>query len=172
MFLRITIGAILAFGMEVSEFLVLGRTSSLTLSVTGILKEICQLILAVETKGDRLSFVNVIGLILCLCGIGCHVAHKYAVFTKDNSSSSAHNGGNHNASNDSEMGPEATEAAIGFRFRTKAGNQKTLDRSPLLDTDEDEDVELFHASNGHLKKGEESPDDILSDILQRRDQRR
>lgn len=171
MFLRITIGAILAFGMEISEFLVLGRTSSLTLSVTGILKEVCQLILAVEMKGDTLSFVNVIGLILCLCGIGCHVAHKYSVFSKDNSLLGTNNG-NQNASNGDDLGPDTTESTIGFRFRNKGGNNKLLDRSPLLDTDEDDDVELFHATNGHLKKSEESPDDILADIIQRRDQRR
>lgn len=33
-------------------------------------------ILAVEWNGDRLSAVNVIGLVVCLLGISSHVAHK------------------------------------------------------------------------------------------------
>lgn len=36
--LKISIGAFLAFFMEISEFLVLSQTSSLTLSVSGIFK--------------------------------------------------------------------------------------------------------------------------------------
>lgn len=36
--LKITFGATLAFSMEVSEFLVLSKTSSLTLSIAGIFK--------------------------------------------------------------------------------------------------------------------------------------
>lgn len=38
MWLKISIGAFIAFAMEVSEFLVLCSTSSLTLSVAGIFK--------------------------------------------------------------------------------------------------------------------------------------
>lgn len=38
MWLRISVGAFIAFAMEVSEFLVLCSTSSLTLSVAGIFK--------------------------------------------------------------------------------------------------------------------------------------
>lgn len=38
MWLKISVGAFIAFAMEVSEFLVLCSTSSLTLSVAGIFK--------------------------------------------------------------------------------------------------------------------------------------
>ena len=38
--MKITVGALIAFIMEVSEFLVLSYTSSLTLSVAGIFKVI------------------------------------------------------------------------------------------------------------------------------------
>lgn len=38
--IKITIGAFIAFAMEISEFLVLSYTSSLTLSVAGIFKVI------------------------------------------------------------------------------------------------------------------------------------
>lgn len=173
MFLRITIGAILAFGMEVSEFLVLSKTSSLTLSVTGVLKEICQLVLAVETKGDQLSAVNVFGLVLCLGGIACHVAHKYSVF-KDGDSLEVEQDVD---KDEIGLGPESKgESAFGFRYRNNksTGSSKLMDHSPLLDTDEDEDVELFQARGGgkSLKMDQDNADDIIFDIVQRRDQRR
>lgn len=178
MFLRITIGAILAFGMEVSEFLVLSKTSSLTLSVTGVLKEICQLVLAVETKGDQLSAVNVFGLVLCLGGIACHVAHKYSVF-KNGDSNGRLDEEEQEVDNDEDgLGLESKGgSAFGFRYRNNksTGSSKLMDHSPLLDTDEDEDVELFQAKGGAgkpLKVDQDNSDDIIFDIIQRRDQRR
>lgn len=48
MWAKISIGAFIAFAMEVSEFMVLTNTSSLTLSVAGIFKvgtQICSIIL-------------------------------------------------------------------------------------------------------------------------------
>lgn len=81
LWIKISIGAFLAFFMEISEFLVLSQTSSLTLSVSGIFKEICQLVLAVEINGEQLSTYNLIGLILCLGGITSHVIYKYWMLT-------------------------------------------------------------------------------------------
>lgn len=72
----VTFGAIIAFAMELSEYLVVSETSSLTLSVAGIFKEICTLVLAVEWNGDEMTLINVAGLLLCLGGIVCHVVHK------------------------------------------------------------------------------------------------
>lgn len=37
-------------------------------------------ILAVEWNGDQLSLINVIGLIMCLLGVSCHVFHKIRSF--------------------------------------------------------------------------------------------
>lgn len=169
-FLRITIGAVLAFGMEVSEFLVLSKTSSLTLSVTGVLKEICQLVLAVETKGDKLSGINVLGLVLCLGGIACHVAHKYSVLKSTEGSPKVAT----ISPDDDGLGPD--DASFQFRYRNSRSGGKLLDQSPLLDTDEDEDVELFQARQGGsrkpqtpLKMDKESADDIIYDIVQRRE---
>ena len=113
MFLRVTIGAVLAFGMEVSEFLVLSRTSSLTLSISGVLKEVCQLVLAVKWKGDQLSTVNVLGLVLCLGGIVCHVAHKYSMFTSANERPGTENGDKDEE--DDGMGPDDDTESFQFR---------------------------------------------------------
>ncbi|XP_072930918.1 solute carrier family 35 member C2 [Epargyreus clarus] len=77
--LKVSVGATIAFAMEISEFLVVTYTSSLTLSIAGIFKEMCILVLAVEVSGDQLSPINVAGLVLCLLGIIGHIVHKVLV---------------------------------------------------------------------------------------------
>ncbi|CAH2103683.1 unnamed protein product [Euphydryas editha] len=77
--LKVSVGATIAFAMEISEFLVVTYTSSLTLSIAGIFKEMCILVLAVEVSGDQLSLINVVGLAVCLLGIIGHIVHKLLV---------------------------------------------------------------------------------------------
>ncbi|XP_013199486.1 solute carrier family 35 member C2 [Amyelois transitella] len=77
--LKVTVGATIAFAMEISEFLVVTYTSSLTLSIAGIFKEMCILVLAVKVGGDKLSSINVVGLAVCLLGIIGHIVHKVLV---------------------------------------------------------------------------------------------
>lgn len=74
--LRLSVGGLLAFGLGFSEFLLVSRTSSLTLSVSGIFKEVCTLLLAARLMGDRLSLMNWLGFVLCLSGISLHVGLK------------------------------------------------------------------------------------------------
>lgn len=161
MFLQITFGAVLAFWMEFSEFVVLSTTSSLTLSVANIFKEICQLVLAVETKGDQMSFVNVIGLVLCLCGIICHVTNKYYVYLRSNPTTA---GGE---------GPDEDQETGDIRMKSGGGSsrqqQPLLDRGRehLLESDDDDEESLFDM-NGKLKS--QNSHDILDDIVNRRDQ--
>ncbi|CAG6021052.1 unnamed protein product [Menidia menidia] len=66
------IGGSLAFGLGFSEFLLVSRTSSLTLSISGIFKEVCTLLLAASLMGDKLTAVNWLGFVVCLCGISLH----------------------------------------------------------------------------------------------------
>ncbi|KAL8616329.1 hypothetical protein ACOMHN_056272 [Nucella lapillus] len=54
----VLIGAILAFFLEFSEFLLVSNTSSLTLSIAGIFKELCVLYLAVCVNGDKINFAK------------------------------------------------------------------------------------------------------------------
>lgn len=72
----IMIGAFIAFFLESSEFLVVTFTSSLTLSVSGIFKEICIIYLAVLYNGNKLNQMNTAGLVICLLGITIHVVLK------------------------------------------------------------------------------------------------
>ncbi|XP_061592846.1 solute carrier family 35 member C2 [Cololabis saira] len=70
------VGGSLAFGLGYSEFLLVSRTSSLTLSISGIFKEICTLLLAAHLMGDRMSPIKWLGFGVCLCGISLHVGIK------------------------------------------------------------------------------------------------
>uniref|UniRef100_A0A667ZD79 Solute carrier family 35 member C2 n=1 Tax=Myripristis murdjan TaxID=586833 RepID=A0A667ZD79_9TELE len=72
----LSIGGILAFGLGFSEFLLVSRTSSLTLSISGIFKEVCTLLLATHVMGDKLSPLNWFGFTVCLAGISLHVGLK------------------------------------------------------------------------------------------------
>nr|AKN21647.1 slc35c-3 [Schmidtea mediterranea] len=69
-------GAMIAFCLECSEYLVITHTSSLTLSIAGIIKEVCVLYLATKINGDQLNNINIIGLSICMLGILLHVAMK------------------------------------------------------------------------------------------------
>eukprot|EP01135_Chromosphaera_perkinsii_P001396 Nk52_evm13s166 gene=Nk52_evmTU13s166 len=70
-------GGVVAFTMNVVEFLVISLTSSVTMSVAGIFKEICTIVLAVVFLGERLSVLNVLGLIISLVGISSYNAYKF-----------------------------------------------------------------------------------------------
>ncbi|KAI0240422.1 Solute carrier family 35 member C2 [Lamellibrachia satsuma] len=72
----ILVGAVLGFMLELSEFLLLSLTSGLTLTIAGILKELCIMMLAVLVNGDKMSAVNILGLVICLIGISLHVIFK------------------------------------------------------------------------------------------------
>lgn len=74
--LTLVVGGSLAFGLGFSEFLLVSRTSSLTLSIASIFKEVCTLLLAVEFLGDKMSLVNWLGFVVCLLGISLHVGLK------------------------------------------------------------------------------------------------
>ncbi|XP_047459467.1 solute carrier family 35 member C2 [Mugil cephalus] len=75
MVFMLSIGGVLAFGLGFSEFLLVSRTSSLTLSIAGIFKEVCTLVLAAST-GDKMSLLNWLGFAMCVCGISLHVGLK------------------------------------------------------------------------------------------------
>ena len=118
----VSIGGVIAFVMELTEFLLVSYTSGLTLSVAGIVKEIISLTLAVIYQSTDISPVNLVGLVVCMVGITLHVIRK---------ASSAGRGGA------GEQG--------GPRLRREGGKVGTS--LPLLsDTDSGSETELFHAT--------------------------
>ncbi|XP_019629456.1 PREDICTED: solute carrier family 35 member C2-like isoform X1 [Branchiostoma belcheri] len=80
---KIMLGATLAFMLGMSEFLLLHHTSSLTLSVSGIFKEIWTLLIDHFLNGTEMAPVNIIGCIICIAGITLHVVLK-ATHSKEN----------------------------------------------------------------------------------------
>lgn len=163
---RITLGALLAFLMEFAEFLVLCKTSSLTLSIAGIFKDICQLALAVTFKKDQLSLINVIGLVVCLAGIVCHLLHKYSTmqdsqkqqqsleFDNDNEESSGEY-----KFNDGSGGAGSSAGGV----HVKSHSTLTV---PLLEQTDSED------ESGNDPGNKQNASDVIFDVLKRRDMQR
>ncbi|KAI7872480.1 triose-phosphate transporter family-domain-containing protein [Spinellus fusiger] len=65
----ILLGGIFAFFMIMSEFFLIKRTSVVTLSVCGILKEVATIAVSSAVFGDRLTLINTVGLVITLLGI-------------------------------------------------------------------------------------------------------
>ncbi|XP_067929952.1 solute carrier family 35 member C2-like isoform X2 [Watersipora subatra] len=70
------VGAFMAFGLEFGEFLLVIKTSSLTLSVSAMFKECAILLIAHWLHGDEVSLINLLGLFCCLAGVAMHVYLK------------------------------------------------------------------------------------------------
>ncbi|EJW81274.1 hypothetical protein WUBG_07816 [Wuchereria bancrofti] len=72
----ISFGGLLAFAMEMAEYLLLVYTSGITLNIFGIIKEVVTLSLAHFINGDYFSLVNTVGLLLCFSGMLLHAFSK------------------------------------------------------------------------------------------------
>jgi solute carrier family 35 protein C2 len=68
----------LIFCMVIMEMWVVAKTSALTLSVAGTLKEVLTIACAEEVFHDHLSWVNMLGLLLCLIGANLYAFVKLA----------------------------------------------------------------------------------------------
>lgn len=186
--LKITLGAFIAFAMEISEFLVLSHTSSLTLSVAGIFKvrlsnnslsvnityitfvcssqEIFQLVLAVVWNGDQLSVTNLIGLTLCLGGICCHVVHKFT---------SGKDSLQHRASEDSvdDFGGSRRLESNNSTHSYNSNNNKpqiklnhfSKQSLPLLESTD----EHTYSDSDHSQYEIQNASEVIFDVLKRRD---
>lgn len=145
--LQIIAGAVLAFCMEVAEFMVVTHTSSLTLSVAGIFKEVCTLILAVET-GDRMNLINVVGLFFCLGGIIFHVLHKSTIASR-RSDVNEFDGDLFNTEGDAKQSDNGLDLRV-----------------PLL---ADSSVMFMSGNIYSTDESDEDSSNVLFNILQRRD---
>ena len=74
----VSIGGLASLLLLMAEVKLLQLTSSLSLGVFGVIKEILQIILAVGVFHDTISLVNVLGLALCIGGTGAyhHMKHQ------------------------------------------------------------------------------------------------
>ncbi|XP_044313969.1 solute carrier family 35 member C2 isoform X2 [Drosophila rhopaloa] len=159
---KITAGALLAFLMEFSEFLVLCKTSSLTLSIAGIFKDICQLALAVTLKKDQLSFINYIGLTICLAGIVCHLLHKYTSM-KETQKQQRDLQFDNDLEESSPKEYKFIEGNANVGVHVKSHSKLTV---PLLEQTDSED------ESGHDPNNKQNASDVIFDVLKRRDMQR
>uniref|UniRef100_A0A2M3Z6L7 Putative solute carrier family 35 member c2 n=1 Tax=Anopheles braziliensis TaxID=58242 RepID=A0A2M3Z6L7_9DIPT len=192
--LKISIGAFIAFAMEVSEFMVLTSTSSLTLSVAGIFKEICQLVLAVELNDEHLSTVNVLGLVMCLGGICCHVVHKFLTYRAESSAESTSpldKASGYSEDQDEDDEEPRTQARSGgsgsvgskngslkfgvggARFKSGRHQYRPLLVNETRDADDSDHLVVMENRNYLSDDSEQDADndtqDVLFDILKRRE---
>ncbi|KAF9305740.1 Triose-phosphate Transporter [Mortierella antarctica] len=64
------LGGAIAFAMVLAEFNLIARTSVVTLSVLGIIKEVMTIVISALVFHDHLTVVNILGLFVTLAGIG------------------------------------------------------------------------------------------------------
>ncbi|KAF9177978.1 Triose-phosphate Transporter [Haplosporangium sp. Z 11] len=64
------LGGIFAFLMVLAEFNLIARTSVVSLSVLGIIKEVLTIVVSALVFHDQLTIVNILGLFITLTGIG------------------------------------------------------------------------------------------------------
>ncbi|KAF9098460.1 Triose-phosphate Transporter [Mortierella sp. AD031] len=64
------LGGIFAFAMVLAEFNLIARTSVVSLSVLGIIKEVVTIVISSLVFHDQLTVVNILGLFITLAGIG------------------------------------------------------------------------------------------------------
>ncbi|KAI8357455.1 triose-phosphate transporter family-domain-containing protein [Mortierella sp. GBAus27b] len=63
------LGGLFAFAMVLAEFNLIARTSVVTLSVLGIVKEVMTIVVSSIVFHDRLTLINILGLFVTLTGI-------------------------------------------------------------------------------------------------------
>ncbi|GAQ81621.1 hypothetical protein KFL_000850370 [Klebsormidium nitens] len=70
-------GGCLAFCMIMSEFLLISETSAITLTIAGVVKECVTIVVSVIIFGDEFGFINVLGLVIVIAGVGIFNLIKY-----------------------------------------------------------------------------------------------
>jgi solute carrier family 35 protein C2 len=74
----VTVGcSLLAFVLIVTELSLLALTSSVTLSIAGIAKELMLIAAAVALFGDQLSQLNLVGFFVATIGVGLYKLYKF-----------------------------------------------------------------------------------------------
>ncbi|KAG0014249.1 Triose-phosphate Transporter [Entomortierella chlamydospora] len=64
------LGGVFAFAMVLAEFNLIARTSVVSLSVLGIIKEVVTIVISSLVFHDQLTIINILGLFITLSGIG------------------------------------------------------------------------------------------------------
>nr|XP_031857231.1 uncharacterized protein CI109_007350 [Kwoniella shandongensis]KAA5524303.1 hypothetical protein CI109_007350 [Kwoniella shandongensis] len=67
----------LAFAMVASEYFIIQRAGIVPMSIAGIFKEVTTISISAWVFGDQLTELNIIGVVITVCGIALYSWHKY-----------------------------------------------------------------------------------------------
>ena len=95
--LRISFSCVLALGVNISNYLVLGKTSPLTYQVLGHLKTVLILILGFTVFNKTADIRNISGIGIAMIGV-----IAYTEITRRQNSTGNHTNGNNNSNNNSQ----------------------------------------------------------------------
>lgn len=134
-------------------------------------QEICLLILAVEYNGDQMSAINMLGLVMCLSGIACHIVHKFSItkpvqnipIISDSSGMTSPTSFEHHLHQVNNMNAVNGGTAKQNIKLNYFSNQHT----PLLDSTDD----AMH-SDSDDSQNQQNASEVIFDVLKRRDIRR
>jgi len=166
-------GGVLAFFMEVFEYLIIIIGSSLTLAIIGVVKEIVTVTVSLARNHTQLSLLNTAGMIICIAGITAHVVRKAVVHKSESRGSSSGNAArsgrrsNHFEMGDFQLSSSSDDDNVRITTATSGGgssSNRTGNGSytsvPLLDSndewsssEDDGEIDAVMGSNPAAKSG-------------------
>lgn len=129
-------------------------------------QEIVQLVLAVEYQGDQISVMNMLGLVMCLSGIACHVVHKFSVSRNMRKTQVISDGGINIATSCEQQLQVNYVNGNGSKPGMKL-NYFSNQNTPLLDSDD-----ALHSESDDSQENPQNASEVIFDILKRRDTHR
>jgi solute carrier family 35 protein C2 len=149
----------LAFLMTASEFALLKRTSVVTLSIAGIFKEAVTISAAAIVFGDRLTAINIAGLVVTISAIA---AYNWIKISKMRRDAQVELSSSHNADRDA-----AASGAAGFSSNSESDEEGGGENSGLLNNRrgsvDGDGSTLFVADGDALPQTTSSPSTAVND---------
>lgn len=127
------------------------------------LQEIFQLILAVAVNGDKMSKINMLGLVMCLMGITCHLVHKFSTSKMISTIPMISDNGT-TAPTSCEQQLQVNYVNGNFTKQNMKLNYFSNQNKPLLDSDDAE-----HSESDDSQDAQQNASEVIFDILKRRD---
>lgn len=115
------------------------------------------MILAVEFNGDQMSTINMLGLVMCLGGIACHIVHKFSL-TKNVQTVAMNGSLPMTATSNQNHSDGSTKHNVKLNFQSSQ-------HTPLLESSD----EYSDNASDDLHQNES---EVIFDVLKRRDFRR